>query len=241
MPYSLKLLKASSQPLKMSIRKLSLLSFLQTVILSAIAIGAGLRIAHAIGLGVPYIDAAIVGKGAIQVARMLSLAVTLGVIGGLVLLSMDILFLPHLPAPLLDTVRKTTLWENFAASFYGGINEEILMRLFGLSMLAWLLSRVWHTSTGLPTDTVFWVVNVIMAIVFGLGHLPAVKGLLGRISRLMLARTLLLNAPIGLICGWLFWNYGLEAAMVAHFSADIIYHVGGTVVLRLNDRYHFAG
>ena len=243
MPYSLRLLKASSQgkPLKMSIQKLSLLSFLQTAALSAIAIGVGLWVAHSIGLGAPYIEAAIAGTASIQaVATMLSLAVGLGFLGGLILLLADILFLPHLPEPILATARKTTLWENFLASFYGGINEEILMRLFGLSVFVWLLSRIWHTSAGLPTGTVFWTVNVIMAIVFGLGHLPALKGLLGKITPLMFARTLLLNTPIALICGWLFWTYGIEAAIVAHFAADIIYHVGGTIVLRLNDKHHFV-
>ena len=119
-----------------------------------------------------------------------------------------------------------------AASFYGGINEEILVRLLGLSALAWLLSKVWHTSAALPTDTVFWIANVALAILFGIGHLPALKNLLGRIPPLMLARSLLLNFPIGLLCGWLFWTYGIEAAIVAHFSADIVYHVFGTVVLR---------
>jgi len=242
MPYSLRLLKASvqSKPLTMSVPALVLLSFLQTVILSAVAIGVGLLAAHAIGLGAPYIETALSGNGTIRaVAVMLPPAVALGILGGLALLLMDLLFLPHLPEALLDTARKTSLWENFAASFYGGLNEEFLTHLFGLSVLAWLLSRIWHTSAGLPTETLFWVANLIMAILFGLGHLPAAKNLLGRITPLMFARTLLLNGPIGLICGWLFWRYGIEEAVVAHFSADIIYHVGGTVVLRLNDQYHF--
>lgn len=243
MPYSLKLLKAPTQskPVKMSVPTLLLLSFFQTAVLSAIAIGVGLLAARAIGLGAPYFEADLAGNGSMQaVALMLRPAVGLGLLGGSTLLMMDLLFLPHLPEALLDTARKTTLWQNFAASFYGGINEEVLMRLFGLSVLTWLLSRVWHTSAGLPTQTVFWTVNAIMAVLFGLGHLPAVKGLLGRITLLMLARTLLLNAPIGLICGWLFWRHGIEAAVVAHFSADIVYHVGGTILLRLNDQYHFV-
>jgi hypothetical protein len=42
----------------------------------------------------------------------------------------------------------------------------------------------------------------------------------------------LLNAPIGLVCGWLFWTYGIEAAIIAHFCADIVYHVCGAAVLR---------
>jgi membrane protease YdiL (CAAX protease family) len=99
-------------------------------------------------------------------------------------------------------------------------------------MLAWLLSRIWHTSISLPTNAVFWIANVIMAIVFGLGHLPALKNLVGKITPLLLARTLILNALVGLICGWLFWTYGIEAAIVAHFATDIVYHVGGTIVLQ---------
>jgi hypothetical protein len=48
----------------------------------------------------------------------------------------------------------------------------------------------------------------------------------------MFTRSLLLNIPIGLICGWFFWTYGIEAACLAHFSADIVYHVMGTIVVQ---------
>jgi hypothetical protein len=235
LPYGVRLIKQSAQsnPLKMSVPKLLLLSLLQTAVLSAIAIGIGLLAAHRIGLGAPYIETALLGKGSMQtVALMLQAAIPPGVLAGLVLLLTDLLFLPHLPEALLDTARKTSLWENFTASFYGGLNEEFLMRLFGLSVFAWLLSRIWHTSAGLPTSAVFWSANVSMAVLFGLGHLPALKNLLGQIPLLVLARTLLLNAPIGLICGWLYWRYGIEAAVTAHFATDIVYHVGGTTLLR---------
>jgi Type II CAAX prenyl endopeptidase Rce1-like len=232
LPYGLRLLP-KDKPLKMSISKLVLLSFLQGAVIFAIVTGVGLFAAHAIGLGAPYVEASLAGSGSAQALMpMLQVALIFGVLAGIILLVGDLLFLPYWPKALVDTARKTTLWENFAASFYGGINEEILVRLLGLSALAWLFSRVWHTSAGQPTDTVFWAANVLMAILFGIGHLPALKNLLGRIPPLMLARSLLLNAPMGLICGWLFWTYGIEAAIVAHFSADIVYHVFGTVVLR---------
>jgi hypothetical protein len=158
---------------------------------------------------------------------MIEIALPFGIATGAVLLVADIFFLPYWPEAILDTSRKTTLWENFFASLYGGVNEELLMRLFGFSVLVWLLSFVWHSNIA-----IFWIVNVVMAVVFGIGHLPALKGLVGKISPVMLTRTLLLNAPVGLLCGWLFWTYGIEAAIVAHFSADIVYHVFGTVVLR---------
>src|SRR5262249_43248571 len=54
----------------------------------------------------------------------------------------------------------------------------------------------------------------------------------GSLPPLMVIRSLVLNAPIGLLCGGLFWTYGIEAAIIAHFSADIVYHVFGTFVLR---------
>jgi membrane protease YdiL (CAAX protease family) len=38
-------------------------------------------------------------------------------------------------------------------------------------------------------------------------------------------RTLVLNALGGLAFGWLFYRHGLEHAMAAHFSADIVVHV----------------
>jgi len=228
LPYSIRLLKGSGKPLKMSISKLVLLSFLQTVILSAIVIGVGLLAAHAVGLGAPYIEATLAGTAPAQpIVFMLEMAISLGVLAGAALLIADLFFLPYWPEQIVETARKTTLWENFLASLYGGINEELLMRLFGFSVLVWLLLFVWH-----PNIAIFWIVNVVMAVVFGIGHLPALKSLAGNISRIMLARTLLLNAPVGLICGWLFWTYGIEAAIVAHFSADVVYHVFGTVVLR---------
>ncbi len=230
MPYSMRLLNGSTQkkPLKMPVSKLKLLSFLQTAALSAIAIGVGLLAAHTVGLGAPYIGAVLTGTVPAQpIVSMFGTAIILGVLAGVVLLIADILFLPYWPEQIVDTARKTTLWENFLASLYGGINEELLMRLFGFSVLVWLLSFISH-----PNTAIFWIVNGVMAVVFGVGHLPALKGLVGKISPVMLTRTLLLNAPIGLICGWLFWTYGIEAAIVAHFSADIVYHVVGTVVLR---------
>ena len=235
LPYSLRLLEGSVQknPLKMSMQKIVVLSVVQNVILFAVVTGVGLWAAHAIGLGAPYIEAALAGNLSSQsLMYAVVVAIVWGAIAGATLLIADLFFLPYWPQPLVDTARKTTAWENFSASFYGGINEELLIRLFGLSVLLWLLSLVLHTPSGAPTIAGFWIVNVVMTIVFGLGHLPAIKNLAGTISPVMFARTLLLNAPIGLLCGWLFWIYGIEAAIVAHFCADIIYHVYGTFVLR---------
>jgi membrane protease YdiL (CAAX protease family) len=41
----------------------------------------------------------------------------------------------------------------------------------------------------------------------------------------LIARALILNGIPGIAFGWLYWRRGLEAAMVAHFSADLVLHV----------------
>ena len=235
LPYGLEILKSSAEkkPLKMSMPKLILLSLLQTAVVFAVVTGLGLFLAHAVGLGAPYIEAFIGHTTPPAIVPMLAMGITIGVVGGALLMLVDVIFLPHLPKVLVDSGRKTSALQNFAASFYGGINEEILMRLLGLSLIAWVLSRVWHTGAGLPTQAGFWVANVTMAAIFGLGHLPATKKITGSITPLLVGRALFLNGVIGLACGWLFFHYGIEAAIIAHFSADIIYHVGGTFALRL--------
>jgi hypothetical protein len=232
LPYSMRLLQGKQT--KYSTRTLMLLSMLQNAVIFAVVTVLGLLASHAIGLGAPYVEA-MLGGMPLPSGMGILIAIIFGIIAGALLLLADLFFVPYWPKPLLDTALKTTLFENFLASFYGGINEELLMRLFGFSALVWLLSFIWRLN-----PIIFWSVNVVMAIVFGIGHLPALKGVAGTISHAMFARALLLNAPVGLVCGWLFWTYGIEAAMVAHFSADIVYHVFGTIVLRSKMSFSLA-
>jgi membrane protease YdiL (CAAX protease family) len=45
------------------------------------------------------------------------------------------------------------------------------------------------------------------------------------LTPLVITRTIILNALVGVVCGWLYWKRGLESAMLAHFSADLVLHV----------------
>jgi hypothetical protein len=237
-PYVARLIRASGKPLKLSPSVLLLLSFVQNALLFAVVVAMGVFAAHAVGRGAPFVVDLLAGRfPAQQAARVLSLAVGLGGLAGLFLLAADLALLPRLPA-FLDLARKTSLLENFLASFYGGINEEFLTRLLGVSGIAWLLSSGWRAAGPAATDGMAWSAIVIMAVVFGLGHLPAARAVAGRITSLIVARALILNGAIAVLCGWLFWRFGIEAAVLAHFTADIVYHVGGTALLRASDRFH---
>jgi len=54
-----------------------------------------------------------------------------------------------------------------------------------------------------------------------------------KLNPLFITRALLLNGLGGLAFGWLYWKQGLESAMIAHFSADIVLHVITTLVATL--------
>ncbi len=134
---------------------------------------------------------------------MLAPAILLGIGTGVILLLLEsFLFLPRLPGLAHAPTATAPLWQKFLASFYGGITEELLIRLFLFSLLAWLLGKVWHTQAGLPTLGALWAANVIVALLFGLLHLPATAALLP-LTTLVITRALLLNGLAGLAFGYL--------------------------------------
>jgi len=209
------------------------LQVVQSAILFAIAIFGGLFFAGRVGLGTPILDSLTRGESvADKVRTILPLSILLGVFSTLVLLGLEFFyFQPAMMKELGETATALNLqtsqpaaWKGLLASFYGGIAEEILLRLFVMSLLVWLGHFLSKTSDGKPTGGVFWAANILAAVLFGLGHLPA-TALLVPMTPLIIFRAILLNGLIGVACGWLYWKRGLESAMIAHFSADLILHV----------------
>ena len=47
----------------------------------------------------------------------------------------------------------------------------------------------------------------------------------GLVTPLHVTPIVSLNAIVGIVSGWLFWRFGIEHAMLAHFSADLVLHV----------------
>jgi hypothetical protein len=207
----------------------------QSAVLFCLATGLGLLLAHQIGLGAPLIEGLLAGRDVTTPAlAMIAPAVILGVASAALMLALEItVFWPRLPRKIRDEAPIPALWKRFLASFYGGIDEEILLRLFTLSLLAWLLGFAWHAPDGRPALGALWVATVLAALLFGLGHLPATAAL-AKLTPLLVVRALLLNGVVGVATGYLYWRYGLEAAILAHCAADIVFHaIGDSIALRV--------
>ena len=106
------------------------------------------------------------------------------------------------------------------ASMYGGIVEEILMRLFLVSIFAWLIGKIFRSADVVNNSVIMWTAIIIASVLFGLGHLPATSSLT-QITPVVIARAIALNGIAGLVFGWLYWKKGLEYSIVAHFTTDI--------------------
>ncbi len=208
------------------------LQVLQNAILFAAAIWVGLFLANRIGLGLPILEAKLAGESvAARFKAILLPSILLGVAASILIIVLDqFIFRPGLLAQLgsenllkLQTAEPAA-WKGLLASFYGGIDEEILLRLFLFTVLAWLGKFVSHTPEGRPTLPILWIANIVAAILFGLGHLPATAMLL-ELTPLVIVRAIVLNGVAGIVFGYLYWTRGLESAMLSHFSADIVLHV----------------
>lgn len=234
LPYALELQGSmlESMDLPIPLPAVIALQIVQGAVFFAIVIFAGMFIARRVGLGTPILDAASRGESASDKLRaILPISIGLGVIAALLIIGIDLLLQPVLLKELGGTSNtlnsqniQPAAWKGFLAAFYGGIAEEILLRLLVMSLLAWLGTFVSKTQDGKPTSAVFWIANILAAVLFGLGHLPATEMIIP-LTPLVITRAILLNGIGGVIFGWLYWKRGLEAAMVAHFSADIVLHV----------------
>jgi hypothetical protein len=225
-PYQLKILSGQVQTMQAAhpekktppLAVMVLSSVIQADLLAAIAAFAGVPLANKVGLTWPLLAQWITGTPApFTIGQILPIAVLSGALAtGLILLA-DLPF-KRLLKPKSE-IKLPLWWEGLLAAFYGGIVEEVLLRLFFMSLILW-----GARSIGIAAVPAFWLADILAAVIFGAGHLPAASMMFNSSAALVI-RTLLDNSIGGIIFGFLFWRYGFEAAVLAHFTADILLHV----------------
>lgn len=224
-PYLMQLMPQSFVHLRMPLPALVALQGVQTLVLLGLLSFLGLRMGHRVGLGSPLLQGWL-GPDPAPAWRTLKplQAVILGALAAMLVIGASLLLDPMLPEPLhpiADPGAGKSALNGLLASFYGGIVEELQLRLFLMTLLVWLFTAFGRRR---PHAATLWIAIVIAALLFGAGHLPAAAKLWG-LSDIVVFRTVALNAIAGLAFGWLYWRRGIEMAMLGHFSADIVLHV----------------
>lgn len=161
-------------------------------------------------------------------ARLVLLAVLTGTAVGvahvgsnMVLAGLD----AEVHARLVERFVQRPAW---GSTFAAAVAEEVVFRLFLLSVVAWLAFRL----TG-HRRAAFWVGLLVSATVFAVPHLwgrpPGGAGMVG----VAYEGLILLNSGLaGCVLGWVFWRWGLVHAMACHFMANTVVLLTGPLLLR---------
>ena len=148
--------------------------------------------------------------------------VAVALVGGLAMIVLDIFWFGRYSQVIMDSyAAKPSLVFLLGAVIYGGIIEEVMLRLFMMSLVAFLLHKLfWRKQTQTPVAALV-MANIVSALLFAAAHLPATAMLMG-LTPMILLRCFLLNGGIGLLFGWLYRKYGLRYAMIAHAGCHLV-------------------
>ncbi len=193
------------------------ITMMQTLLYAAFCGFFGYVLADGVGLIKPFR----LSKQSVIFTLLISLA------GGLALSLLDTyVFAPAVGGDLILNSAKDglTLDAWIASLLYGGIIEEIMLRLFFMSLVTWILCKACNKirRTDTPPSRFLTVANVIAALLFAAGHLPATFVLFGELTPVLLLRCFLLNGGLALGFGWLYSKHHIAYAMLAHAGVHIV-------------------
>ena len=200
-----------------SLPLLILIAISQGTVTFGIAAFFGLILAEKIGFKLPLLTSWIEHKK-IKYKGILLLSIILGLIVGIIIFVLDKFVFQQ----SITLNMSVPLWQGFLACFYGGIAEEILMRLFLMSLFVFIILKIFRRKE--KNSLIVWISIILVAILFGLGHLPITSAVVS-ITPIVILRAVVLNGIGGIVFGWLYWKKGLESAIISHFVTDIFIQI----------------
>jgi hypothetical protein len=198
----------------------------QSSILLAVAVLVGLSTAPRLGLRSHLLERVSAGTPIGPSLRdELPVAAGLGAAAGVAIVLAERVLAP-VPAGAAgpgDATVGTVLSSVPLRFLYGGLTEELLLRWGFMSLVAFGLWKTVGRGTERPSARLLAAAVVVAAVVFGIGHLPTAAALYGGLSTDVVAWIVGGNAIGGLAFGWLFWRRSLEAAMIGHVFAHVVF------------------
>jgi hypothetical protein len=149
-------------------------------------------------------------------------AAIVGLITGCALILFDLLWFGNEAAVIRQSYEaKPSLNYMIASLTYGGVIEEVMLRLFLMSLIAFVLQKLFARDKKEVPPAVLITANVIAALLFAAGHLPATVMSIG-LNPIIIFRCFLLNGGAGLLFGRLYRKYGIHYAMLGHGLAHVV-------------------
>ncbi|MDR0225373.1 MAG: abortive infection protein [Burkholderiaceae bacterium] len=189
-------------------------------LLLTLPVALGVRLGPSVGLSAPLLTTWIAGRSPQRAVRYLLLpGVAGGVVGAAWLVTLALVWPDNLAQ--IDPVYVMPLG---AKLLYAGITAELVMRLGGMTLVMWLLWRWSGRTDRRPGWLLGWWSVMLSSLLWAGLQLVLAWHMWGGLSDALLVQLLLFEVVHGAVAGFLFWRYGLEAAMLAHAITYLLSH-----------------
>jgi len=197
-------------------------SITQSALLVALAVWLGVLLTPRIGLSAPAFEAMVTARSVMTALRpQIFPGLIAGVLGGIGLFAIGGY---ASPAVIAGAEQQFTI-PLLARVLYGGITEELLLRWGVMTLLTWIAWRLLQRQKGTPQPVFVWLAIVVSALLFGAGHLPAAAMQVEELTAGLIMFVVGANTAFGVLFGYLFWRYGLEAAIFAHALSHVVSYI----------------
>lgn len=176
-----------------------------SVIIFAILIYLGLYFGKKVNLGTPLLESYFNKKKK-------TFPVSKPILTGLLLGIFTSVFIRLFSYP---TNTDSIFWIRLLAILYGGITQEILLRLFLMTTLVYAFSRMMRTKK----PSVYWAGIICTAFLVSFSNLPHLTNLT-TITPVLVLQSIFLNFIPDMVFGWTYWKRGLESTILAHLVFD---------------------
>ncbi len=156
--------------------------------------------------------------------KPLVITLVVSVIGGIVFSLDHWVFGSFIDGIQTANEASLTLSGVMVSILYGGIIEEVMMRLFFMTLIAFIIWKLFcrkYSKDNIPV-AVFVISNIIAALAFAALHLPATVAIFGELTPIIIFRCFLLNGGFAIIFGELYRRYGIVYAMMSHALFHIV-------------------
>ena len=144
------------------------------------------------------------------------------IIGALVLFPGDKLIFGPLNTWVYEQyIVKPTIYKIIGGLLVGGIIEEIMMRLFLMSLVVFIVSKMFFRNKKEIPTLVFVIANILSALLFAAGNLPS-TATMTTLTPVIIIRCFLFNGGLGIAFGYLYRKYNIRYAIISHGLCHLI-------------------
>ena len=148
--------------------------------------------------------------------RAIIVTIVITIIGALVLFPLDKLTFGSLNTWVYEQyISKPTIYKIIGGLLVGGVIEEVMMRLFFMSLIVFIITKLFYKNKKEIPNLVYVIANILSSLLFAIGHLPS-TATMTTLTPLIIIRCFLFNGGLGIAFGYLYRKYGIGYVMISH-------------------------